>query len=1624
MPGIAPDLYKRLKESLSKCKQFDSDERLADFFIQEPLSAWRDRLPKTSDRNDRLERTIAYLFKQSSSEGKNALILLLRALSVDTPEGDALRGKLTELANDLEELPATESRHALIIAIDKYEDAGLQQLIAPAQDAQDLKRVLGDSAIGNFRVRDILNQPAQNVRCEIEDFFCSGRRSDDLLLFYFSGHGITESGDLFLATTDTKRKLIRATAVAATWLKDVMNASPSCCQVVILDSCYSGAFPQGRTPKGGENLDFSRYFGEQEQGRVILTASGATQHALQEDQIISRGKYGRSLFTHFLVQGLEKGEADRDGDGQISLTELYQYVYDKVVTATQHQQMPQMLPPRPGKKIYIAKSLRVSPPSPPSSSPPPSSIDEFQWQKLPIDLREAILSSIYHRLGAVHQLASLLVGSDIELANTAREALKYLAEDNDRRVFTVAADILAKHDAKERQVKLAALYEQAKKSVQDQNWSEAREALGELVRQDAGFRDAAQLLQGVEKQIRLNGSYVQAKAAIDAGNWLEAQAALGELVAEDAEFGDAASLRQMVTKQVRLADLYAQAEAATKNRDWPKTLTVLGELTKEDADYKDAVEKLTMAKRRVQVSELYKKAGQAHQSHQWQAALNILDQVKVIDPAYDPEGLRLSAVYNCALEVINSRYCADPLLKWEGQFPYGVFSKAKVFPTSSMKAVNDASYAIGMSTEGRMAFDQLRAVDRRLFVDAFLYPLARWEYCVQVLKEALDEKRALSIEQLDSELGEDAPVILLMMGEREPAAVMWEQAQLAHPANSSLAFRLGLLYYWSAKDTASRGDSLLAQARWQRAMGNWAIALTDDDFWKHWGQERSEGYGIQVTQDHLRELQQRVESHFFKELAAYPELTLVLQNELAAVRMLRKAGGLPVPEKQNQKIACGPLMLSVLKVGATFAEFVSRHSAEPTDLVEKLKRLNTRRDWSPRDLRRRFSQLARAVTLLDRSQSAEALAALSEARCGQCPPCDNPDCPLHHGQEGHPKVCCPDCPQFDPLNPAYAQLPNKGRVLFEDAMDISIMAHMRLAEGCIARKEIDLDEARKRWSQAILLGRTIGSQESVQDAIRNTALGRIQFIAKTADQDAEDITWCNQSIEIAEIAMQVAGSNPDLSAILSKALTFRGVREADWFDIVSAEKDLRRAFEFDPAAVHTRHQFAIALTLLAVQRREMGGDRWTAMQLLQEAENIVQEGLVDHPDHSGLKNQLEEIIAQQNPEEPSLSKPVKPMRPLVDELGEILGEFSDTTTSESASGEDEGKIDFLADSFKRKTTIENLEKDWRQDPASKQKRDRLIDAVIEHSEQLVDREQYTEAAQEIEKWQTQFPDENKLHQQANFAREGYKAEKYLRQTDLKFMPDLWEEHAFNLSFHSEIARDVVVRLCVEGDLAIIASRLPSVANVEQGLVFFNLLRATHTVPIHKFCLARPGEPSIVAEIPVSLLRPDLLERTLRLTSDYVDIALETLSSLERLKEHFETQRVPRAILNPIEWLEERLTADLIPSLCGKQNIECKPLSDGRFSIRFGRIGREIISSYTNTAVHLAVTAGPLKERREPFYRRMAEINAAMRVCKAVLDPDQNVVFMCELPGLDEPSLVRAIESLEKYTASFSAELVG
>jgi branched-chain amino acid transport system substrate-binding protein len=274
-----------------------------------------------------------------------------------------------------------------------------------------LKGVLADPSIGDFAVDTVFNRSAAAVSEQIENFFID-RKPDDLLLLYFSCHGVLDSrGRLFFIAANTRKELLDSTGISARWVEEQMDKSRSQRIVVLLDCCYSGAFSGGLRRRSAGTEEISEQL--RGHGRVVITASDKLEYA-----------YG-SEFTDAVVRGLETGAADLDGDGQVAVGELYQYVYNQV-----HQTSPAQTPTMSADgirgQLYVAKNPHAEAP-------------------LPAGLQQALESQLpWERLWAVDGLKRLLAG-DVpggQKRTARRELLRLRDADADPDIQVAASEAI------------------------------------------------------------------------------------------------------------------------------------------------------------------------------------------------------------------------------------------------------------------------------------------------------------------------------------------------------------------------------------------------------------------------------------------------------------------------------------------------------------------------------------------------------------------------------------------------------------------------------------------------------------------------------------------------------------------------------------------------------------------------------------------------------------------------------------------------------------------------------------------------------------------------------------------------------------------------------------------------------------------------------------------------------------------------------------------------------------------------------------------------------------------------------------------------------------------------------
>jgi uncharacterized caspase-like protein len=246
-----------------------------------------------------------------------------------------------------------DRRLALIIGTSHYANAGLQQLRSPSTDAQALADVLADPKIGRFEVTLLLDKTADTLRRAIERF-CRTAARDDLAVIHVACHGIKDddASNLYFAATDTDLDLLESTGVAAAFVNGQLARSRCRNKVLFLDCCFSGAFLAGLRPFAADTVDLKQKFDGH--GQIVITASSSFEYSFEGEFI--KGDGVKSAFTSAIVGGLKDGSADEDGDGWVSVNELYQHV-EQAVAATTRSQTPRKWEFEvQGSSILIAQS--------------------------------------------------------------------------------------------------------------------------------------------------------------------------------------------------------------------------------------------------------------------------------------------------------------------------------------------------------------------------------------------------------------------------------------------------------------------------------------------------------------------------------------------------------------------------------------------------------------------------------------------------------------------------------------------------------------------------------------------------------------------------------------------------------------------------------------------------------------------------------------------------------------------------------------------------------------------------------------------------------------------------------------------------------------------------------------------------------------------------------------------------------------------------------------------------------------------------------------------------------------------------------------------------------------------
>lgn len=222
-----------------------------------------------------------------------------------------------------------------IVATGVSNYAGDLKLNYAAADAKAIVKAFESHSKGVFKkveARVLTDKEASNSGITEGLKWLAGKMtSDDVGIFFFSGHGTTDAkGNFFLVPIDVDSRNIAESCVSGDALKKSLANMPGRL-ILMLDACHSGAAADKLPPSRPDDL--VRDLLSDEYGVVVMSSSLGREYSLESADTAA------GYFTHGLVEGLS-GKADLNRDQMIYIHELDRFAGTHVNLLSKGRQNP------------------------------------------------------------------------------------------------------------------------------------------------------------------------------------------------------------------------------------------------------------------------------------------------------------------------------------------------------------------------------------------------------------------------------------------------------------------------------------------------------------------------------------------------------------------------------------------------------------------------------------------------------------------------------------------------------------------------------------------------------------------------------------------------------------------------------------------------------------------------------------------------------------------------------------------------------------------------------------------------------------------------------------------------------------------------------------------------------------------------------------------------------------------------------------------------------------------------------------------------------------------------------------------------------------------------------------
>lgn len=214
----------------------------------------------------------------------------------------------------------------LVTGVSNYGDE-VNNLSQTTKDAKRFKAVM-ESQTKDITLLTSKNVTRANVLEKLRAI-CNRAQKGDRIVFFYSGHGMPGA----ICGYDTP--------ISYDDIVNTLATSAASEKICFIDACHAGTMA-----KSGDSTWTKSVKGAKDQ---VFFVSCRPEEVSRESPFLGAG-----YFTQALLKGM-RGKADKDGNRQITVEELFKYIYSDVMKRTGKGQHPQLIAPKEMYNTVVAK---------------------------------------------------------------------------------------------------------------------------------------------------------------------------------------------------------------------------------------------------------------------------------------------------------------------------------------------------------------------------------------------------------------------------------------------------------------------------------------------------------------------------------------------------------------------------------------------------------------------------------------------------------------------------------------------------------------------------------------------------------------------------------------------------------------------------------------------------------------------------------------------------------------------------------------------------------------------------------------------------------------------------------------------------------------------------------------------------------------------------------------------------------------------------------------------------------------------------------------------------------------------------------------------------------------------